>query len=203
MISIIDYGVVNIGSIKNMLKRIGAKVEVVTSEDQILTAEKIILPGVGAFDAGMTALQDLGFVKPLQQRVLMDQIPILGICLGMQLLGQGSEEGEQKGLCFVDGYCKKFDFDQSIIKHKIPHMGWNRLKSKDSTLFDDLDDRSRFYFVHSYHMICREQSTILATSEYGIEFTAMIQEGNVYGTQFHPEKSHRYGMTLLNNFVKM
>jgi glutamine amidotransferase len=203
MIAVVDYGVANLGSILNMLRKLGARAEAVSTPAAIEQADKIILPGVGAFDYGMSALAERRLVEPLKKRVRVEGVPILGICLGMQLLGKGSEEGVLGGLSLVDGCCVCFRFEGER-QLKVPHMGWNELASmRDSPLFNGLDAHARFYFVHSYHMVCADPADVLATARYGIEFTAMVQRGNVWGAQFHPEKSHRFGMTLLSNFARI
>jgi len=202
MIGVVDYGVANLGSIINMLHKVGAQAEAISSPDTIEQVEKIILPGVGSFDHGIEALSQLDLIEALKRRVLNDGVPLLGICLGMQLLGKASEEGKQEGLGLIDGKCVRFDFNNDKTL-KVPHMGWNKLISKrENRIFCGLEERARFYFVHSYHFRCVDSSDILATANYGIEFTAMVQRGNVWGVQFHPEKSHRFGLTLLRNFVE-
>jgi glutamine amidotransferase len=202
MISIVNYGVSNIGSMLNMMKKIGFPAQVVSTPAEIERADKIILPGVGAFDHGMLALMELGLVIPLKKRIVQDRVPILGVCLGMQLLAKGSEEGVLGGLDLIDGYCIRFQSngDTSI---RIPHMGWNELTiRRESALLERLEG-ARFYFVHSYHFVCTSQANVLATAYYGNEFTAAVQCNNVWGVQFHPEKSHRFGMTLLSNFARL
>jgi glutamine amidotransferase len=201
MISVVDYGVANLGSILNMLKRTGARAELVSATEDVARAESIILPGVGSFDHGVAALQERGLDVAIRQRVLDDEIPILGICLGMQLLGHGSAEGALDGLGLIDARCERFSFGENSSL-KIPHMGWNTLiQRKSSRILEGLDAAARFYFVHSYHMVCIDPCDVLATADYGGEFTAMVQRNNITGAQFHPEKSHRFGMQLLCNFA--
>lgn len=202
-VGIVDYGVANLGSMRNMLLRIGAAADFLTSPESILGAGKIILPGIGAFDQGMDALSHLDLIEPLRKRVLEDGVPILGVCLGAQLLGMGSAEGERAGLGFIDARCERFvpDADARI---RVPHIGWNHLEQlRDSALLGQLDAHARFYFVHSYHIVCADPADVLATAVYGRTFTAMIQRQNIYGAQFHPEKSHRFGMRLLQNFLEI
>jgi imidazole glycerol-phosphate synthase subunit HisH len=201
MISVVDYGVANLGSILNMLKKIGVKARLVSTPEGIDSAESIILPGVGSFDQGVSALKSLGLNDVIKRRVLDDKVPILGICLGMQLLGRGSGEGELDGLSLIDARCERFSFGENASL-KIPHMGWNTLiQKKSSRILQGLDGSARFYFVHSYQMVCTDPGDVLATADYGGEFTAMVQRGNISGAQFHPEKSHRFGMQLLRNFA--
>jgi imidazole glycerol-phosphate synthase subunit HisH len=205
MISIVDYGVANLGSMLNMLRKVGARAECVSTAEALDRAEKIILPGVGAFDNGMSALKERNLVASLKKKVLEDKVPILGVCLGMQMLGRGSEEGSLPGLGLLDAYCKRFSFAERS-RQKVPHMGWSLLvpqRPGSSLLLDGLDSQARFYFVHSYHLVCAEPEDVLANASYGVEFVAMVQRGNVCGAQFHPEKSHRFGMALLHNFARM
>jgi imidazole glycerol-phosphate synthase subunit HisH len=201
MIIIIDYGVGNVGSILNMLKKIGIRAKTSAAPDDILRADKLILPGVGAFDHGMRQLTESGLTQLLNKRVLEDKCPILGICLGMQLLSRRSEEGELPGLGWLDADTRRFQFGAAFGDLKIPHMGWNEVRDTGrSTLFAGFDHVPRFYFVHSYHVCCDRPEDVIATSIYGHEFSAAVGKDNIMGTQFHPEKSHRYGMQLLRNF---
>jgi imidazole glycerol-phosphate synthase subunit HisH len=202
---IVDYGIGNIGSIQNMLKRFDCNVKLTRDTTQILAADKIILPGVGAFDKGMKSLMDSGLLGTIRQTVLEKKAPILGICLGMQLLMDTSEEGELSGLGFIPGEVKKFDPMAAKKKgYKIPHMGWNNVHAtNNSKLLNGLDDENRFYFVHSYYVSCRENQHIIGESSHGEVFNSVIQKENIYGVQFHPEKSHRFGLQLLKNFVEI
>lgn len=204
MIAIIDYHVGNLASIKNMLGKIGEEVIISSKQEDLAKADKLILPGVGSFDNGMKNLSDLGLVEILNQLVLSDRKPILGICLGMQLLGKRSEEGVMAGLSWIDAETIKFRFENDP-KRKIPNMGWNSLDfvKKEQALLDQIDANSRFYFVHSYHVRCNGESDIIARSNYGIDFVSVVGHGNILGTQFHPEKSLKWGMQLLRNFAKM
>lgn len=197
---ILDYGMGNTGSILNMLKRIGADAEISSDPSAAAKADKLILPGVGSFDQGKKNLEVSGLLPVLYQKVMMEKTPILGICLGMQLFTSSSEEGVLQGLGWLNAETVKF---RALNSRKIPHMGWNILeKKKDHVLFSELGACSRFYFVHSYHVICREAGDILAVADYdGEEFIAAIQRENILGVQFHPEKSHRFGKTLLKNFI--
>ncbi len=202
MISVVSYGVGNVGSIFSMLRKIGVSAVSASTPDEIAHAERIILPGVGAFDHGMQMLNSRSLVAPLQERAAAG-IPLLGICLGMQLLGRSSEEGVSSGLGLMDAHSVRFHAENDRPL-KIPHMGWSELTiRRDSALFDQLDERARFYFVHSYHYVCDRPDDVLATANYGVDFAAVVQCGNVWGAQFHPEKSHRFGMTLLSNFARL
>lgn len=201
MIVIIDYGMGNLGSIQNILKKVGGEAEISRNLEVIAKAEKLILPGVGAFDQGMDNLRQGGFIEILTKKVVLEKVPILGICLGMQLFSRESEEGVGKGLGWVAAKTVRFHFPVES-PHKIPHMGWAPILRKGNCpLFADLPQEHRFYFVHSYFVECEDQSIVAATSEHGVEFCSAIQSGNIYGVQFHPEKSHRFGMILMKNFL--
>ncbi len=203
MITIIDYGMGNLGSITNMLSRLGFEAEITSKLNDIRQAEKLILPGVGAFDKAMTNLENQGFLSVLNEKVVDEQIPFLGICLGMQLLTKKSEEGYQEGLGWIDAETLRFQF-RPEMNLRIPHMGWNTVSiQQDSCLFQEMYDEPRFYFVHSYYVKCKSQSAVLTTTHYGIEFTSGIVQDNIYGLQFHPEKSHKYGMRVLKNFAEL
>lgn len=203
MIVIVDYSVGNLASVYNMFKKIGVNdVKITSKTDEIQQAKKIILPGVGAFDTGMKNLESSGLIPTLNQKVLEEKTPVLGICLGMQLLTKQSEEGERKGLGWIDAETVKFNFDSSL-NLKIPHMGWNYIKVKKSNPLIELNSKHRFYFVHSYYVKCLDESQILATCQYGIDFTCMVNKDNIYGAQFHPEKSLKFGMNLLQNFSNL
>lgn len=203
MIAIIDYKMGNLGSIANMLKKIGEQAIVTSDVSVIERAEKLILPGVGAFNTGMANLQSLGLLPVLNRRALEDKVPVLGICLGMQLLTRGSEEGDLPGLGWIDGETVKFKFDNES-NLKIPHMGWNSVTIRQQNgIFEDMDGESRFYFVHSYYVTCNQESDVLATTHYGQDFASSVRRGNIWGTQFHPEKSHKFGTKVFKNFVKI
>ena len=198
MITIINYGAGNIKSIQNMLKKIG--VESIISNDvaEIEQAKKLILPGVGHFDFGMQQLRKSGLIEVLNKKVLQDKTPLLGICLGAQMLGNNSEEGTEKGLGWIDMEVVKFNENTLTV----PHMNWNELKlKKTSTLFNDMYESPRFYFVHSFYMQPKNDADTLCTANYGTDFTAAVEKDNIYGVQFHPEKSHKFGMKLLENFA--
>jgi len=202
MIVIIDYGLGNLGSMANMIKKIGAQAIVSNDSLDIDKADKLILPGVGAFDGGMKNLEERGLLPLLRRRVLEDKIPILGVCLGMQLLSKKSEEGQLPGLGWLDAETVRFKFQGANANLKIPHMGWNQLTfCQFHSLFAELEVMNRFYFVHSYHVICANPDNVLATTSYGFDFTSAVVKDNIMGVQFHPEKSHKFGMRLLKNFA--
>jgi glutamine amidotransferase len=202
MITIIDYGLGNLASIANMLKKIGTPARISSDREQIKRAEKIILPGVGAFDQGMQALINQGLLEILHTKALLEKIPILGICLGMQLLTKSSAEGQLKGLGFIAAHTQKFSFQDT--KLKVPHMGWNTvIPQNNHLLFKGLEEEQRFYFAHSFYVACEQQHNILAKAHYGIEFAAAIAHENILGVQFHPEKSHKFGMNLLKKFAEL
>ena len=208
MITIINYGLGNLGSVQNMLKRIGVQSKITSDIKEIEDAEKILLPGVGAFDSAIQKIDELNLRSVLVHKAKVDKIPFLGICLGMQLLTRGSEEGILKGLNLVPAKTIKFKFTQELEKDKlrlkIPHMGWNFVKQNTpSKLTDGFTTDHRFYFVHSYKVVCDENTNSILRTDYGGDFDAAVQNENVYGTQFHPEKSHKYGMQLLTNFAKL
>lgn len=207
MISIIDYGVGNLGSIKNMLKFLDIESKVVTTAEELSTAKKIILPGVGSWDNALVKLKDSGLLSVLNERVLSEKVPVLGICLGMQILLDSSEEGVLAGLGWIPGKVKKFDFseeEKTANKLRIPHMGWNVIHNKKQTALTSLtDDEIRYYFVHSFHAEVENKENILMTCNYGYEFTCAIQRGNIWGVQFHPEKSHKFGMSLMKSFAEL
>lgn len=201
MVAIIDYGLGNLGSIANMLKVIGEKSVITSDKTEIEAADKIILPGVGAFDAGMTRLQEAGLVEILKTQALEVKKPVLGICLGMQLLGRKSEEGSLPGLGLIPFDNLRFRLDDTELK--VPHMGWDIVTfQQKNPLLEGLLGTQRYYFVHSFHAKCDSKEHILMTCDYGYEFAAAVVSGNIYGVQFHPEKSHDFGMALLTNFVQ-
>lgn len=201
MISVIDYGIGNIGSILNMLRKIGAPCQAVSSPDVIAQAEKLVLPGVGSFDAGMQALTYTGTGPAITQAVGRG-VPLLGVCLGMQLMMEGSAEGKLPGLGLVPGRCEKFALQDH--KLRVPHMGWNiATPVANAALFDPNEPELRYYFVHTYHVVCDDPADVAATTRYGVPFTSALQHRNIYGAQFHPEKSHRFGMDMFRRFEKV
>lgn len=201
MIVIVDYGLGNLGSIYNMLKRIKAEAIITSDVCDILKADKLILPGVGKYDAGMEGLQKYKLLEALHYKVLEEKVPILGICLGMQLMVKGSEEGRKEGLGWIDGYTYRF---APTTKFKVPHMGWNNIEILDENkLTCSLPATSKFYFVHSFYVKTENEKDTFLKTEHSVDFASGIHKENIYGVQFHPEKSHKYGMRLLDNFAKM
>lgn len=204
MIAIIDYGLGNIKAFANVYKRLNIPHTFATTPDQLKSASKIILPGVGAFDHAMSMLNKSGLRDVLDDVVLEQKKPVLGICVGMQMMANSSEEGEMAGLGWVPGTVKKFNHTDSIIKEKcpLPHMGWNNIIiEKDDALFNNLDVDKRFYFLHSYFFDCDKKQDCIASADYGFKYTCVVQRDNIYGIQCHPEKSHHNGVALLKNFA--
>ena len=194
----------NIGSIQNMLKYLGVDSIVTSDKKEIENADKLILPGVGHFKSAMDNINKLGIKEILSYKVLEEKKPILGICLGMQLMCSFSEEGGVKGLSYIDSLVKKFNFlDENELK--VPHMGWNKVKliNNQSQIFKESLEGSKFYFVHSYYVKCNDGSNVLTKTDYGLNFDSSFENENIFGVQFHPEKSHRYGINLFNNFLKI
>ena len=204
MITIINYGLGNISAFANVYKRLNIPVTIATRREELKDAQKIILPGVGAFDHAMSLLQHSGMRETLDELVLEKKIPVIGICVGMQILAKSSEEGILPGLGWIDGVVKKFDV--SLIKHKtrLPHMGWNTIEPINGNgLFTSLPKDPRFYFLHSYYFHCFNEINTIANTQYGIEFASAVNSENIYGVQFHPEKSHENGIQVLNNFANL
>ena len=203
MIVIVDYGIGNLASVLNMFRKIGTKEVSVSGDANAITkATKILLPGVGAFDGGMGNLENSGLLPLLHQKAIKDKVPVLGICLGMQMLSLKSEEGTKPGLGWIDAETIKFRPEPSL-KLKVPHMGWDYVKVKRKNPLLEENSKSRFYFVHSYHVKCLDEEQSIATSYFGEDFTCMVNKDNIFGAQFHPEKSLKFGMKLLENFAKI
>jgi imidazole glycerol-phosphate synthase subunit HisH len=201
MIVVVDYRCGNVGSILNMLKKVGHQAELSADPARIAAANKLILPGVGAFDVGMQNLADSGLLPVLNERVRSARIPTLGICLGMQLMVERSAEGKLPGLGWISGEAVRFQPMAGALK--VPHMGWNAVvPTLGSVLTDDLPVDPRFYFVHSYYIACRDEADVLLRTRYGVEFVSAFHRENIWGVQFHPEKSHKFGMRLLANFAE-
>ena len=205
MIVIVDYGVGNLRSVYNKFKRIGHPAEISSDPSVISKADKIILPGVGHFKNGMNKLKEYGLIELLNQRVLTEKIPVLGICLGVQLFTKKSEEGNCDGLGGIDAETVRFTIPEADkTKFKVPHIGWNSVSVvKNSILFKNVDPSELFYFVHSYHLKCNNNEVTLGKSNYAYDFVSCIEQGNIFGTQFHPEKSQDAGIQLFENFVKI
>jgi glutamine amidotransferase len=200
--TIINYNLGNPKSIKNMLAYLGIESRISANHAEIVSAERLILPGVGHFQHGMEQIEQLGLIDILKKEVSENKKPILGICLGMQLLTRHSEEGNLAGLGFIDAQTKKFELQDETLK--VPHMGWNTVEfKKDSPMNTGVSINPRYYFVHSYFVDCANQNDILCTTQYGQEFVSGFQHENIFGLQFHPEKSHKFGMELLDNFCKI
>lgn len=203
LIGVLDYGVGNVSSIINMLKKIGVPSIPTNNVNDIEKVDKLILPGVGSFDAGMLKLNQSGMIDAIRFHALNEQKPLLGICLGMQMLGRRSEEGNELGLGLIPFDNKRFDFEENK-QLKIPHMGWDITANtiKEDPLVEGLTPMQRYYFVHSFHAVCDNEENVLMRCDYGYSFAAAIKKGKIYGVQFHPEKSHKFGMELLSNFAR-
>jgi glutamine amidotransferase len=204
MIVIVDYGLGNLKSIHNILKKIGAESMISSDRTDIEKADRLILPGVGAYDNAINNIRSLNLLDVLNRKVILEKTPVLGICLGMQLMTSGSEEGVESGFGWIEAKTVRFEQLINGTKLRVPHMGWNNITiNKGEILFNEMDqDEIRFYFVHSYYVKCFNQSDIISTTHYGVDFTSAFRKENIVGTQFHPEKSHRFGMALLRNFIK-
>ena len=202
-ITIIDYGTSNLGSIQSMLRKIGVSSIIASRPEDVEGARKIMLPGVGAFDAGMGKLHASGIIPALQRKVLEEKVPTLGVCLGMHLLTKGSEEGVLDGLGWITARTRRLG-GQDEPDLRVPHMGWNVAEPKRQVpLLADFPSDARFYFAHSYGVVCEQDEDVILVAQYGKRaFAAGYQRGNIMGVQFHPEKSHRFGLWLLRNFVE-
>ena len=205
MISIVNYGMGNLGSIVNMCKYLNHKATIISTPEEVLKAEKLILPGVGAFDFAMRTIKQSLLVEPLEEKVLKEKIPILGICLGMQLMTQSSEEGSEAGLGWVEAATHSFKGRVDTTQFKVPHMGWSECSlSNPSSLLEGINaDDLKFYFVHSFFVSCENSRHSILKSYYSMPFDSGFQKDNIFGVQFHPEKSHRYGLKLLDNFGRL
>ena len=204
MITIVDYGVGNIKSFVNVYNRLSIPVKIAKNSLDLKNSQRLILPGVGHFDHAMSELIRSGMRETLDELVLVKKIPVIGICVGMQMMGNHSEEGKLDGLKWIDASVRKLDETKINQITRLPHMGWNDVYSvKPNILFDGLENGGLFYFLHSYYFECNNKSNILAQTEYGDFFTSAAFNENIYGIQFHPEKSHNYGEILLNNFSKI
>jgi len=201
MIAIVDYGLGNVRAIGNIYKRLDIPVRLATTADELRSADKVVLPGVGAFDWAMSRLNASGMRSCLDELVMHDRRPVLGICVGMQMMGRGSDEGALEGLGWIDGMVKKLDGGSP--RAQLPHMGWNDVAPCEGDgLFKGLEG-PRFYFLHSYYFVPGADAVVLATTDYGREFASSVRSGNTRGVQFHPEKSHTWGVQLLTNFAEL
>lgn len=204
MITIVDYGLGNIKAFVNVYERLNIPIKIAKTKYDLNDASKIIIPGVGAFDYAMEQLNKSGMRDELENKVIRDKVPVIGICVGMQILAKSSEEGKLPGLGWVDGEVLKFDINNIPYKTRLPHMGWNNINPiAENTLLNGFKNESRFYFLHSYYFVCNNQQDIISTTQYGIDFSSAINHNNIFGIQFHPEKSHSNGVSLLNNFAKL
>lgn len=204
MIKVLSYGSGNVKAITNIYKRLNIPCEIASTKEDLVAADKIVVPGVGAFDHTMILLEKSGMLDTLNSMVLEDKIPVLGVCVGMQVMASDSEEGERKGLGWIDGSVKQIDTSDLAHKPKLPHMGWNSVKQeKDLAILDGIDAAKGFYFLHSFYFSCLHEENILTTSFYGTEFPSAVVSGNIYGFQFHPEKSHMNGITIFENFAEL
>lgn len=204
-IIIIDYNMGNLRSVQKAFEKVGSDVIITNDHNIIKDADKILLPGVGAFKDGMKHLEELNLIELLNNEVLNKKKPFLGICLGMQLLATKSyENGETQGLGWIDAQILKFDFNHVEQKFKVPHVGWNNVKFQNrNVLFDGINDNGDFYFVHSYYFNTNDKSVIVGKTDYGINFISSVQKNNIYACQFHPEKSQEVGLQLIKNFVEL
>lgn len=204
MVNVVDYGCGNLGSISNMFRKLGHTANITSKAEDIKKATKLILPGVGNFDYGMSKLQESGLIEILNQKVLNENIPILGICLGAQLMTKSSEEGIKPGLGWFDAKVKKFRFCGNELPLRIPHMGWNHVTvNKQTPLILNLPEEPKFYFVHSYFIESNNHSDVMLSTVYGKQFVSGLNTDNIYAVQFHPEKSHKYGLKLFQNFIAL
>ena len=204
MIGIVDYGLGNVKAFANIYSALDVPFVVARTPDELSSADKLILPGVGAFDQAMHRLQESGMREELDRRVLQGGVPVLGVCVGMQILMRSSSEGSSPGLSWVDGDVVKFEAGAVQQPLHVPHMGWNDVQPvRPNALLDGLAEQARFYFLHSYFVRCNVEQDILARTRYGSEFACALNHANIYGVQFHPEKSHGYGIQLLKNFAEL
>jgi glutamine amidotransferase len=204
MITIIDYGLGNIRAFVNVYERLNIKIKIARVPDDLKDTTKIILPGVGAFDYAMSQLNASGMRDELEKQVMENYIPIMGICVGMQMLAKSSDEGNMPGLGWIDGKVKLFDSSTIPYKTRLPHMGWNSVKPENNCpLLSGFTDQARFYFLHSYYFVCNNENNVISTTDYGITYASAVNKDNIFGIQFHPEKSHSNGIQLLHNFANI
>jgi len=201
VITIVDYGLGNVLAFANIYKKLNIPVKIASNSSELISAKRILLPGVGSFDWAMSKLNNSGMRSTLDNLVLEDGIPVLGVCVGMQMMSNRSEEGKLDGLGWIDGEVKRFDYSNN---NRLPHMGWNNITTKnENPLFEGLKESARFYFLHSYYFSQSAESQILSQTTYNKLFASSVFSKNIFGVQFHPEKSHRFGIRLLKNFAEM
>ena len=204
MITLIDYGVGNIFAFQNVYKRLNIPTKIAKRKEDLANAEKLILPGVGSFDYAMAQLNASGMREKLDELVLDKKVPVIGICVGMQIMGNRSDEGKLEGLKWINSEILKFDENLIQQRTKLPHMGWNDVDPiNNHPLFIGLEKEAIFYFLHSFYFKCKNETESIAVSNYGISFSSAVHRENIYGIQFHPEKSHQYGEKLLHNFANL
>ena len=204
MIGLIDYGVGNIRAFANIYKQLDIPHKIASSVADLEGCTKVVLPGVGAFDHAMKKLHESGMKEKLDELVLIKKVPVVGICVGMQMLAKRSDEGTSEGLGWIDGEVKKFDVTKIQYATHLPHMGWNDVvPAKENPILKGLENDAKFYFLHSFYFSCNNQEDAIASTDYGINFTCAVNNSNIFGVQFHPEKSHHYGITLLKNFSEL
>lgn len=204
MIAIVNYGVGNVRAFSNIYESLNIPVILASTAEDLNKATRIILPGVGAFDHAMQRLNESGMREKLEEKVLKEKLPVIGICVGMQMLANRSDEGHEAGLGWIEGTVRKFDVSKIPYHTRLPHMGWNDVTPiKQSRLFEGLEENARFYFLHSFYFECAHSEDTMAVADYGGEFSCVVGRGNVYGVQCHPEKSHKFGIQLLKNFANL
>lgn len=204
MIALVDYGLGNIQAFANIYNRLNIPVSIAQDGETLAKAERVILPGVGAFDWAMSRLNQSGMRECLDDLVMNRKVPVLGICVGMQMMATRSDEGEVPGLGWIDAEVKKFDMSNSNQHTRLPHMGWNDVAASEfDDIFGGMEDGSRFYFLHSYYFSPARQRDVLGITDYNGRFASAVRSGNIFGVQFHPEKSHRWGVQLLKNFAEL
>ncbi len=204
MIGIINYGSGNVFAIENVYKKLNIEYKIVESPEDMRLMDKLVLPGVGAFDEVMSLLLQSGLKQVLDEQVLEKSVPILGVCVGMQVMAKSSEEGKMAGFGWIDGIVKKFDATKMERKPFLPHLGWNSIEKKgEPEILDGVDSEFGFYFLHTYYFSCNNENDVVSFTNYGERFVSALNSRNIYGVQFHPEKSHTNGMNVFKNFAKL